>query len=453
MSDAPLMLGVSGARGIVGQTMTTHVARRFAACWGAHLVDVSDQRPLVCLGRDSRPSGGDLLTAAAEGLSRAGCKVVDLGIVATPTVGVMINSMSATGGVVVTASHNPTPWNGLKLLDHNGMAPQPELAAEIIAAFQAGDRPEAMDPGEVVVEARATDTHIAKVLGQIEPVLLADKSYHVVLDSINGAGCEGGRRLLESINCQVEHLGSEPTGHFWHEPEPIAANLSGLCEAVVASGADIGCAQDPDADRLALVDEQGRYIGEEYTLVLSVWRMLLDHPEIALVANLSTSRMIDDLADRFGATVHRSAVGEANVASMMRAEGAPIGGEGNGGVMLPAVTWIRDSLTAMVLVLDLMRREDKTLSALVDSLPSYVILKDKLPLRDRSDLDPALSRLRSGFSDARINDSDGVRIDFESGWAHVRPSNTEPIARIIVEASDEATAISLIERVRKVAEL
>lgn len=453
MSDAPLMLGVSGARGIVGKTMTPEVARQFAACWGGHLVEVSEHRPVVCLGRDSRPSGGDLLTAAAEGLARAGCKVVDLGIVATPTVGVMINAMSAAGGVVITASHNPTPWNGLKLLDHHGMAPQPSLAAEIIAAFRAGDRPQAMEPGEVVVESRGTDTHLAKVLGQIDPAAFLARPYRVVLDSVNGAGCDGGRRLLESIGCHVEHLGGEPTGHFWHEPEPIASNLHGLCDAVVSVGADLGCAQDPDADRLALVDEQGRYVGEEYTLVLTVWRMLLDHPDVSVVANLSTSRMIDDLAARFGATVHRSAVGEANVAAKMQSVGAPIGGEGNGGVMLPAVTWIRDSMTAMVFVLDLMRRENKTLSALVDSLPAYVILKDKLPLRDRADLEPALDRLRTGFDGAMINDSDGVRVDLESAWAHVRPSNTEPIARIIVEAPDEASATALIERVRCVAQL
>lgn len=453
MSDAPLMLGVSGARGIVGKTMTPDVARRFAACWGAHLVHMADTQPSVCLGRDSRPSGTELSAAAAQGLSAAGCRVIDLGLVATPTVGVMIGALSAAGGVVITASHNPTPWNGLKLLDHNGTAPQPELSADIIDAFKRGDVPTSESPGEIVQEVRGTDTHVAKVLGQVDPMPLAQRQFAVVLDSVNGAGCQGGRRVLDAIDCDVTHLGADPTGHFWHEPEPTKANLVGLCEAVVEAGADIGCAQDPDADRLAIVDEQGRYIGEEYTLVLAVWRMLIDRPDISLAANLSTSRMIDDLAARFDARVYRSAVGEANVAAVMRQHDAPIGGEGNGGVMVPAVTWIRDSLTAMLLILDLMRIEDKPLSALVDALPAYEIVKDKLPLAHRADLEPALERLRTGFPDGRIDDSDGIRIDLPEGWAHVRPSNTEPIARIIVEAQTQDAAKALIERVRAVAGL
>ncbi|MBT5381899.1 MAG: phosphoglucosamine mutase [Phycisphaerae bacterium] len=449
MSEAPFMLGVSGARGIVGKTMTAAVASRFAACWGERLVATNDATPTVCLGRDSRSSGADLSAAAAEGLASTGCDVIDLGVVATPTVGVMIGVTGAAGGVVMTASHNPTPWNGLKLLDHHGTAPSPELAGSIISTFTSEkDVAAASEPGSISSEQRGTDTHVSKVLGWMDPMPLRDRGFKVVLDSVNGAGVDGGRTLLDAFGADVVHLGDQPDGNFWHTPEPTAENLKGLCEAVREQSADIGCAQDPDADRLALVDENGRYIGEEFTLVLAAWRVLLDHPGTDLVANLSTSRMIDDLAARFGSTVHRSAVGEANVAAVMRDCGAIVGGEGNGGIILPAITFVRDSLSGMALVLDLMRREGKTLSQLVDELPRYTIVKEKLELAQRSDLDPALASMRSAFADAKMDDCDGIRIDLPEGWAHVRPSNTEPIARIIVEASDEATARELVQRVR-----
>jgi phosphomannomutase len=447
------MLGVSGARGIVGETMTDQVVRRFAACWGARLA-AQGERPRVCLGRDSRPSGRDFAGAAAAGLAGAGCDVMDLGVVATPTVGVMIGAAKAAGGVVLTASHNPSEWNGLKLLDAFGTAPPPDLAGDIIDVFKSGaDVETAEDAGTVTQEPRATDTHVARVLGSIDPMPIRERGFRVVLDSVNGAGAAGGRALLGHLGCATTHLGSEPNGDFWHVPEPLAENLTGLADEVRRCGADIGFAQDPDADRLAVIDETGAYVGEEYTLVLAAWRILMDAPDAAVVANLSTSRMIDDVAARFGGSVRRSAVGEANVAATMRACGAAVGGEGNGGVILPDITWVRDSLSGMALILDLMRREGKTLSALVAEIPRYVIVKEKLPLAAKEDLAPALERLRAGFPEAEIDDCDGVRIDLPEGWAHVRPSNTEPIARIIVEAGDAAAAATLVERVRAAAGL
>ncbi len=449
MSAAPLMLGVSGARGIVGETMTDQVVRRFAACWGARLAR-SGKVTRVCLGRDSRPSGHAFAKAAAAGLAGAGCDVLDLGIVATPTVGVMIGAAQASGGVVLTASHNPAEWNGLKLLDEFGTAPNPELAGDIIGVFQGGEDVETAEQrGTVAEEPRATDTHVARVLGGVDPMPIRERGFQVVLDSVNGAGGPGAASLLGHLGCSLTHLGRATDGDFWHVPEPIAENLTGLADAVRDGDADVGFAQDPDADRLAIVDETGQYIGEEYTLVLAAWRVLLDNPGAAVVANLSTSRMIDDVAARFGGRVHRSAVGEANVAFLMRSCGAAVGGEGNGGVILPSITFVRDSLSGMALVLDLMRREGKPLSELVAEIPRYVIVKEKLPLAAREDLAPALERLRAGFPEAKIDDCDGVRLDLPEGWAHVRPSNTEPIARIIVEADDVAAAAELVARVRE----
>ena len=258
--------------------------------------------------------------------------------------------------------------------------------------------------------------------------------------------------LLEELGCNVEHLNAEQTGVFGHDPEPIEANLQELTRlAGEHSAICMGCAQDPDADRLAIVDENGRYVGEEYTLVLAALRMLKTHGPIPMVTNLSTSRMIDDLAERFpGATVSRTAVGEANVVQGMRDGGAPLGGEGNGGVIVPEVGWVRDSLVAMAFMLELLASENRPLSEIVDGIPRYAMLKKKRDLTSiggRDAIDPALERLREAHASARISDVDGVRIDLDEGWAHVRASNTEPILRIITEADTPSAAEALCERI------
>ena len=454
MSQAPFMLGISGCRGIVGETMTPHVAATLAACWGERLAAEHDE-PVVCLGRDSRPSGAELSQAAAAGLVATGCRVIDLGIVATPTLGVVIGSLQAAGGVLITASHNPGEWNGMKLLDHRGTAPPASLAGSIVERYHAGG-PEGVDPSAHVVvdtEARGNDTHIAKVLGRIDPRRVMHAAPRVLLDSVRGAGGPAGSALLNLIGCDLVHLEAEPDGHFPRLPEPTAANVAEVGPRVVEAGAMVGFVQDPDADRLAMLDAEGRYIGEEYTLALATWSVLRDRHGGNAVANLSTSRMIDHVAERFGGTVHRAAVGEANVAETMRNVNADIGGEGNGGVILPEVTWVRDSLSAMLLVLDLAAAEGATIAELVDALPRYAMLKRTLPLADRTAIEPALAALKTAFPNDRLDDSDGVRIDFENGWVHVRPSNTEPIARIIAEASDEASAVAIADRVAAAAGL
>ncbi len=454
MSTAPFMIGISGCRGIVGETMTPQVAARLAACWGERLATAGES-PLVCLGRDSRPSGAELAAAAARGLVSTGCRVVDLGIVATPTQGVAIGALQAAGGVLITASHNPHEWNGIKLLDHRGTAPPAELAGSIVERFHAGgpDNVDLHASVEVDTEARANDTHIAKVLGRINPSRVIAAAPRVVLDSVRGAGGPAGSALLRAIGCDLVHLEAEPDGAFPRLPEPTAENLRDVGPKVAQAGAMVGFVQDPDADRLALLDADGRYIGEEYTLALAAWSVLRSCPGRAAVANLSTSRMIDDVAARFGSSVHRSAVGEANVAQMMRDVDAAIGGEGNGGVILPEVTFVRDSLSAMLLILDLAAAEGATIAELVEALPRYAMLKQTMPLPDRDAILPALESLRSTFADERIDDADGVRIDFDAGWVHVRPSNTEPIARVIAEAADQSAAEALISRVRDAAGL
>lgn len=453
--NAPLMLSVSGARGIVGKSLTPPLAAEFAAAFASHVRETTGEaRPTICLGRDSRPSGAMFAAAATAGLAAAGCSVIDLGVVMTPTVGVMVTARNAHGGMVITASHNPIEWNGIKCLNERGMALPQQDIEQVIDRFQ---QRKLIYAEATAIVAAETDTasneqHINRVLSLIDPEPIRQAQMHIVLDSVNGAGCCAGRSLLEQLGCTVTHLHGEPTGHFAHTPEPIKENLTELATTTAAKkDAACGFAQDPDADRLAIVDEQGRYIGEEYTLVLAAQRMLELRGGGPMAANLSTSRMIDDLATRFsGASVHRSAVGEANVAAVMQEHGAIIGGEGNGGVIVPEICWIRDSLSAMALVLSLVQAHGKPLSALVADLPAYAMIKRKFDLTDiggRVAVKPALAKVTDAFAQQRLSTADGVRIDFADGWVHIRPSNTEPILRLIAEADDEVKAHTLIDNV------
>ena len=453
-NDAPLMLSVSGARGIVGRTMTPVVAATFAGAFGSHIRTlVAGRRPKLVVARDGRYGGESLARAVQGALASVGCDVVDIGVAMTPTVGLMIKALGADGGMAVTASHNPIEWNGLKCLDGDGLAPPKPVADAIIARFKAADIAFAkpLEIGSIMTDSTAARRHVDRVLavtGAADRVRA--KKLHVVLDSVNASGCEGGRMMLDALGCGVTHIYGEMTGIFGHTPEPTAENLGELAAKVRGTaGAACGFAQDPDADRLAIVDENGRYIGEEYTLVLAAQRMLELRGPFALAANLSTSRMIDDIAAKFpGAVVHRTAVGEANVVSALKPAKGLLGGEGNGGVIVPEVCWVRDSLSAMALVLDLIASRGEPLSRIVDGLPRYAIVKTKLDLASIGGLAavaPALAKLKIAFAKERVSDVDGVRIDFADGWVHVRASNTEPIARIIAEAPTRERAEALVK--------
>ncbi len=461
-SDAPLMLSVSGARGIVGKTMTPVVAATFAGAFGSHVRTlVAGRRPRLVVARDGRFGGESIARAVQGSLAATGCDVIDIGVAMTPTVGLMIRELGADGGMAVTASHNPIEWNGLKCLDGDGLAPPKTVADAIIARFKASDIlfAEPLEIGAITADTTSVRRHVDRVLavtGAADRVRA--RKLHVVLDSVNASGCEGGRLMLDALGCGVTHIFGEMTGIFGHTPEPTETNLVELAQTVRATaGAACGFAQDPDADRLAIVDETGRYIGEEYTLVLAALRMLELRGPFTLAANLSTSRMIDDIAARFaGATVLRTAVGEANVVGALKPAGGLLGGEGNGGVIVPEVCWVRDSLSAMALVLDLLASRREPLSAIVDALPRYAILKTKLDLAAIGGLAavaPALAKLKSAFADERVSDVDGVRIDFADGWVHLRASNTEPIARIIAEAPTRERAEELITRCARAAGL
>ena len=437
-----LMMTVSGTRGIIGETMTPVLAAELGAAFGAHLGGGK-----VVIGRDSRPSGPMVLAGVTSGLLATGCEVIDLGVVSTPGAAMMTVRHGAAGGVMITASHNPIMWNGIKFFTPQGCAPPPELAERVFDRYRrkAFDLVKVERIGGVSRDEFTNELHVARVLEVLDVDAIRRMRTKVVLDSINGGGCVSGRMLLEKLGCEVVHLNGEPNGRFAHTPEPIAENLTGLCDAVRKHGAAIGFAQDPDADRLAVVDDKSRYIGEEYTLALAAKFVFAKRPGPA-AANLSTSRMIDDLAAATGGiTVHRSAVGEANVVKAMQDHACVIGGEGNGGVVDPRIVLVRDSLVSMGFVLNLLADEGRPLSAIVDGMPRYVMIKRKFEL-PRERIEGWLRNVRRIAGKGRINDVDGVRIDWPEGWVHLRASNTEPIARVIAEAADQPTAEALVRR-------
>ena len=468
MTDAPLMLSVSGLRGVVGRSLLPQTAARYGAVLGRWFQQQQQARPdgavsptHAVIGRDSRRSGPMLELAVAAGLMAVGCRVTRLGIATTPGVGVMTEHLQADGGVVITASHNPGEWNGIKALRHDGRAPTADQAATIVADFEQ-DRIAyvgADNQGSCTSDDSVVAVHVARVLAHVDVAAIRRRRFKVVLDSVNGAAGPETAALMDQLGVELIHLHAEPTGRFPHPPEPTRENLTGLCQAMREHDADLGLAQDPDGDRLAVVDQAGIYIGEEYTLVLSAWHVLdfaADDAAPVVVTNLSSSRLLEDVAQRTGARVLRTAVGEANVAAAMLQHLSPIGGEGNGGVIWPVCGYVRNSLAGAALLLEMLALRDLPLHAIVDALPRYAMLKQKIEIAP-ADRDAVVARLAPAllahFNDADVNCEDGVRLDWPDRWVHVRPSNTEPILRIIAEAPDEADANELADSVRRALDL
>jgi len=451
-----LMIGVSGMRGTVGGTLTPPVVTRMASAFAAWLYEAggtpaNGSRYRVVFGRDSRPSGAWVRDAAVAALAASGVEVVDLDIVTTPGVAMMVKHLSADAGMIATASHNPIQWNGLKTLNRDAVALPPEHANAVKKLYDESASRYARVQ-DLVQPTKNTETHalhIKRVMERVDVLGVSSKRFKVVLDSVNGAGCVATATLLNKLGCQLIHLNGTPNGQFAHEPEPTAQNLTGLADEVRRQRAAVGFAQDPDADRVAIVDENGTYIGEEYSLALAAQLVLSKKQGAVAAANLSTSRMIDDIAAKFGGRVLRTPVGEANVVQAMLAGGATIGGEGNGGVIDPRIVPGRDSLVGMAYVLQLMASTGKTVSQLVAELPRYEIVKTKFECR-REDANRAVEAVKKAFASEKVDTQDGVRIDWDRAWVHARPSNTEPIMRIIAEAPDRAEAERRVAEVQRV---
>ena len=448
-----LIISISGMRGIVGENLIPSIATDYGCAFGTFLEENyagQKARLSVCVGRDSRPSGQELGSAIAEGLCNAGVDVINLGVVSTPGVGIMLRELGCAGGMVVTASHNPSRYNGIKLLLSNGIAP-PSDAAEQIKQYFFNKRfglVDSSDCGKVTSNEQTDAIHIAKVLAIVDRGTIAEKKFKVVLDSVNGAGGRVTKKMLAELGCEVSAINDEPSGLFAHGPEPTAENLRGLCEIVTTEGAEIGFAQDPDADRLAIIDENGNYIGEEYSLALAA-KYIFSKKTGKAATNLSTSRMIDDVAEKVGGQVIRTAVGEANVAAAMLEHDCIIGGEGSGGVIDLRVGPVRDSLVGIALVLQLMAETGKTVSQLVGEIGGYYMSKDKFAA-DKSHAKQILNSAKRTFADAKLDTTDGCRFDFDDGWLHLRASNTEPVMRVIVEAQDRRTAQKYVDAVLKI---
>ncbi|HEV2972121.1 MAG TPA: phosphoglucosamine mutase [Pirellulales bacterium] len=428
MPSQPI-ISVSGLRGIVGESLTPEIAIRYACAFAAGL----PAGPIV-ITRDGRTTGPMLAACLTGGLTAIGRNVVNGGVAATPTAGVLVRSVEAAGGIQISASHNPPEYNGFKLFSAEGRVIPSDAGVRVIERYR--HSPPAwvqhQDVGQFGPCSGSIEPHWSLLSKIVDIDRIKQRQFKVLLDSNHGAGSAVARIMFERLGCRATIVGDTPDGRFEHVPEPTAENLKGILPLVKQTGADIGFCQDPDADRLAVIDETGRYLGEEYTLAMCVDHVLRSQKG-PIVTNCSTSRMSADLAAKYGVPFYRSAVGEANVVDLMLRHSAILGGEGNGGVIDPRVGLVRDSFVGMALLLDSMAARQLPISQLADELPHYEIRKDKIVLPPEG-LSAALDAIESHFTEARADRLDGLRLDWPDAWLMVRPSNTESIVRVFAEA-------------------
>lgn len=439
------ILSISGLRGVIGEGLDPEYIVRFASALGTMF-----EGGRVVLSRDGRSTGTYIKQAVTSALVATGCEVLDADIAATPTCGVLVQELNAAGGVQITASHNPVEWNGLKPFGPDGSVFNAERGHQLLQILESSEFQFASweNLGSVASIKTPFAAHQERVFKLVDVDAIRAAKFRVVLDCNRGSGAVSGPEMLRAMGCEVVVLGETPDGQFEHTPEPIEQNLTGLCEQVRENGAAIGFAQDPDADRLAIVDENGRYIGEELTLALSLDYVLRDRKG-PVVVNGSTSRVNADIAERHGCAFHRSHVGEANVCAMMRDLDAAIGGEGNGGVIEPSVGFVRDSFVSMAYVLGSMAANQKSVSQLVAEIPDYAIVKNKIQC-ERERVGDACAALKAAYPDAVATDGDGLRLDWDDRWVQVRASNTEPILRVIAEAKGSEAANKLCDQAMEV---
>jgi len=448
-----LIKSISGIRGIiggkVGKNLTPVDVVECSAGYG-WWVKSKHEKPTVVVGRDGRISGEIVSSLSINTLRSLGINIIDLGLSTTPTVEMAVEEFNAQGGIIFTASHNPKQWNALKFLNEKGEFISAQDGKDILQYI--AEKVMIYSPVEEL--GNYTDkqdhfiSHVYSILSLpiLDIALIRSKKFNVVVDCINSTGALAIPALLDALNCKYTLLNAEVNGEFAHTPEPLPKNLKGLIKKTKNSNADIGIAVDPDVDRLALVCENGKYFGEEYTLV-AVADFVLSKTKGNTVSNLSSSRALADVTQKHGGAYHASMVGEVNVVSKMKEVKAVIGGEGNGGVIYPGLHYGRDSLVGIAMILNLMAQQNEKLSTIRSSYPDYTIIKNALPLQSDGELIAIFNKLKKVFSKEKLNDSDGLKIDFKNGWVHMRKSNTEPIIRIYAEAKDEKDAEKLINNV------
>ncbi len=447
------MISISGIRGIVGESLTPEVIVKYASAFAEY-----SKFGTIIIGRDGRITGQPISNIVSSTLLQMGCNVIDLGVCPTPTVGLAVERYKAAGGIAVTASHNPMIWNGLKFIGPAGMFLN---ADENKALWSIADRGKFQykpwnGQGALTEQPQFVDEHINAILSlpYINQSVIAQRKLKIVVDCVNASGGIIVPKLLRAFGCGVVEMFCDVSGIFSHTPEPLPENLTALAQRVVAEKADAGFAIDPDSDRLVLITEEGKPFVEEYTIVSAVKFVLeaekkLGRTNHSVVVNLSTTRAVEDVAAAYGAVVHRTPVGEINVASKMKQLDSVIGGEGSGGVILPQVHLSRDAIVGIGLFLQLFAESGGKSSELKASLPQYEIVKNKIELGTLKP-DEILKKLHDKYSQSeKTNFDDGLKIDFPSSWVHLRKSNTEPIIRIIAEAKTRDEATRLVQKFQK----
>lgn len=447
-----LKVSVSGIRGIWMDTLDLQVLSDFTKAFAEFVKSkpANRERYRILLGRDARPTGRMISIYCAGILNAMGMDVIDCGIVPTPTVLFGVRSMNFDGGIVVTASHNPVEWNALKFVKRGGV-----FTGEADIDFIKNHLDDKIrlstynNIGDYAEDDKVSDAHINQVINNVDVHSIVAEGFRVVLDPVNSAGSFITPWLLTKLKCEVQAIHSEITGSFERATEPTPENLTHMKKEVLDFKADVGFAQDPDADRLVVVDEKGTVLSEELTLILAL-ETVLSKTKGDIAVNMSTSRMVDDIAAKYGVKVIRTKVGEANVVEGIEKHNALIGGEGNGGVIYPTINTARDSLVGIALVLELIAKRGKPLSEIVAEITQYANRKDKI--RFDGDLQEFYTKIQSVFPSADVNTLDGLRLDWEengsSVWVHIRPSNTEPVVRIIGEAVDKTTINDVFDKIK-----
>lgn len=448
-----LMKSISGIRGTIGglpgDNLTPVDIVKFVHAYARFILRHSAGKGLIVVGRDGRSTGSMVNALVISVLQSSGLDVYDLGLSTTPTVEMAVTHFAASGGIIITASHNPAQWNALKLLDAQGEFLNQQQGEEVLQMAESAES-DFVPYDRIGVCQRVDnflDIHIAKVLAMpfVNPAAIAAKGFSVVVDAVNSTGSIAVPALLKALGVkQITVLNGFADGHFAHDPEPLPANLMQISKAVVEQKAQVGIVVDPDVDRLALVCEDGSMFGEEYTLV-AVSDYVLRHHKGNTVSNLSSTRALADVTQAAGGEYFASAVGEVNVVASMKKQAAVIGGEGNGGVIVPALHYGRDALAGIALFLSHLAAEGISASALRDRYPRYCMSKNKLELPQKADLDAILNKMSLKYAHEKVNLIDGVKIDFPDSWVHMRKSNTEPIIRVYSEARTaiEADALAL----------
>lgn len=439
-----LKISISGVRGVIGESLTPTLLTRFAQAFGTYV----GARTIV-IGRDPRTSGEMVKQAVIAGLLSSGCRILDIGMCPVPTIQLLVRHHRAHGGIAITASHNPAEWNALKFIGEGGFFLNSGQARELLDIYHQGEytRVGGAETRRVAEVSGATDLHLQTIMEVLGPLPTRKKKIRVVLDACNGAGSLVGPKLLEALGAEVFTINVTPNGSFPRPAEPLAENLGDLCAAVKARQADVGFAQDMDADRLAIVSEDGVAIGEEYTLLLATLQVLDKNPG-PVVANLSTTSALQEVVKRFGCSLFLSKIGEVNVTEEMQKRNAVVGGEGNGGVIYPRLNFARDSLVGMAVILHLLAETGQTITELVNSLPRFAMIKEKL-VCPSDKISVVLRMLRREYAAYPMDLRDGVKVSLPNGWFLVRGSNTEPIIRVVAEAQSETTAREILAGVYK----